>query len=467
MAGRAIRDRLFLIGFYSPFAQPPEEEKGTGFNTTPGQSPCQPSKAYPNLPLSRLDPALMLTLFLLLLLARTVVELVLDALQYRHLRRQRGGFPEVLTPLTDKETHQRSLEYAAARLRLSGVQTLLDAGLLAVLLASGALAMVWTFLIDITGSGVVGQAICFFTTLVLLQLPALPFEAWEKFQLEARFGFNRTSPSLWLADLAKGLILSLTLGLPLLIGLIAIITHFPRWWLGAAALLFGFQLLVAVIYPSLILPLFNRLTPLPEGSLKDRLLGLAKSTGFAARAILVVDGSKRSTHANAFFSGFGRWRRIVLFDTLVQQLEPEELAAVLAHEIGHDKLGHLPQRLLLGACGTLAFFGAMGWLYAQKSFLPAFGFVAEGGPAAFLLLTFLLSGVVTFWFGPLANQWSRYHEYQADAFAATVLGNSDPLVGALRKLHQKNLSSLLPHPVWAAFHGSHPTLLERQAKLKS
>jgi STE24 endopeptidase len=214
----------------------------------------------------------------------------------------------------------------------------------------------------------------------------------------------------------------------------------------------------------LILPLFNRFTPLPEGTLRERLLRLAERTRFRARSIQIMDGSKRSRHSNAFFIGFGRFRKIVLFDTLMQQQAEPELEAVLAHEIGHFKRKHIPKTLLLGALSSLAGFRIIAWLSHQDWFYRSFGF-QPGGLVPALLLFGLLSGAATFWLSPVAHWWSRRHEYEADAFAAGVMKEAQSLIQALRKLNEKNLSNLTPHPLYSGFYYSHPALLERERAL--
>jgi STE24 endopeptidase len=221
---------------------------------------------------------------------------------------------------------------------------------------------------------------------------------------------------------------------------------------------------MAWLAPVLILPLFNKFTPLPDGSLRERLMALADRTRFRAKNILVMDGSKRSRHSNAFFTGFGRFRKIVLFDTLIQQLTEPELEAVLAHEIGHFKKKHIPKLLLFSAVTSLAGFYLVALLARQDWFYRAFGF-QPGSLAPALLLFGLLSGVATFWFSPLAHGWSRRYEYQADAFAAAAMGDARPLIGALRKLNEKNLGNLTPHPLYSGFYYSHPILLERERAL--
>ena len=296
-------------------------------------------------------------------------------------------------------------------------------------------------------------------------MPSLPFDWWEQFRLEQQFGFNQGTPGLWLTDRLKGVALTFGIGFPLLWALLSLVRWAgDRWWLWGFALVFGFQLLMLVLYPKLILPLFNRLTPLPDGDLKMRLLALGDRTGFRAQAIEVMDGSKRSGHSNAFFTGFGRFRRIVLFDTLVAQLAPAELEAVLAHEIGHYRRGHIPKMIAVSAVMLFAGFAVIAWLARSPWFNQAFGFPAGELAPAFLLFG-LLSGLVTFWFSPLMNLFSRRHEYEADAFAREAMGGSTAMLGALHQLAQKNLSNLTPHPWYSAFFYSHPTLVERERAL--
>jgi STE24 endopeptidase len=304
-----------------------------------------------------------------------------------------------------------------------------------------------------------------FVTGIALSLPGLPLDWYDQFRLEERFGFNTTTQRLWWLDRLKGLLLGIVLGYPLLVLVLKLVEWTGAWWwLWAWGALLAFQLLMMVLAPVLILPLFNKFTPLPEGSLRERLLKLAEQTRFRARSIQVMDGSKRSRHSNAFFTGFGGFRKIVLFDTLIQQLAEPELAAVLAHEIGHFKKKHIPKTLVVSALGSLAGLYLVALLAKQDWFYQGFGF-EPGSIVPALLLFGLLSGVVTFWFSPLAHWWSRRYEYQADAFARAVMHEPASLIGALRKLNEKNLSNLTPHPLYSGFYYSHPTLLEREQAL--
>jgi STE24 endopeptidase len=293
----------------------------------------------------------------------------------------------------------------------------------------------------------------------------LPLDWHAQFSLEQRFGFNTMTPGLWWMDRLKTFLLSLLLGYPLLVLLLKFFDWTgPHWWLWAWAAFMAFQFLLAVLAPVLILPLFNKLTPLPDGELKDCLLRLADRTQFRARAIQVMDGSKRSRHSNAFFIGFGRFRKVVLFDTLIRQLSTPELEAVLAHEIGHYRRRHIPKMLAGSALGLLAAFGGAALLVGQPWFYRAFGFTA-GNPAPALLLFGLLAGTLSFWLSPLTHLISRKFEYEADAYAAEQTGGATEMVGALRKLHEKNLSNLTPHPLYSGFYYSHPTMLERERAL--
>jgi STE24 endopeptidase len=298
-----------------------------------------------------------------------------------------------------------------------------------------------------------------------LSVLRLPLAWHDQFRLEAKFGFNTTTQKTWWMDRLKGLALSFVLGYPLLTLVLWLADRGgAAWWLWAWAAMMAFQFLMMVLAPVVILPLFNKFTPLPDGSLRERLLALAQRTSFRTRAIQVMDGSKRSRHSNAFFIGFGRFRKIVLFDTLIQQLAESELEAVLAHEIGHYRKRHLQRMLAASAAGSLAGFFILAFLAKQEWFYNAFGFEPGHLGLAFLLFG-LLSGVATFWLAPVTNWWSRRYEYQADAFAKEVIGAAQPLIGALRKLHEKNLSNLTPHPLYSAIHYSHPTLVERERAL--
>lgn len=396
---------------------------------------------------------------------RLVTELVLSILNSREVVRNAETPPPAVAAIMDGETYRKSVQYTLARGRFGRVELVWDAFILVVVLASGILAVFRGWFAPLSPAGTWDDALFVVATSLALSIPALPFEWWSQFRLEERFGFNKSTLMLWLTDKLKGLALGLAIGLPLLWLLLSLVIWTGAfWWVWGFGLVFGFQLVMLVIYPKLILPLFNKLTPLPEGDLRTRLLALSERTGFRASTIQVMDGSKRSGHSNAFFTGFGRFRRIVLFDTLIAQLSPEELEAVLAHEVGHYMRGHIPKMIALSAVLLLGGFAAIAWLARAAWFNSAFG-LPEGEIASAFLLFGLLSGLATFWFTPVGNLFSRKHEYEADAFARDAVGGPGPLIAALRRLAQKNLSNLTPHRLFSGFYYSHPTIVERERAL--
>ena len=402
-----------------------------------------------------------------LILLKWLTEVRLSELNRREVMANAGAVPEAFRTVVDEATYAKSVRYALARNRFSQLEDTWSAVVLLACLFSGVLPWALGLFRTRLGDSPWSMAAFLLAAGLALSLPSQPLEWYEQFRLEERFGFNTTSPGLWWMDRLKGWLLAVLLGGPLLALILAFVSWTgAAWWLWAWAALLAFQFLVAVLAPVLILPLFNKFTPLPEGSLRDRLLALAERTGFRARGIQVMDGSRRSRHSNAFFTGFGRFRRIVLFDTLVQQLAEPELEAVLAHEIGHFKERHVPKRLAVSALLSFAGFWAVALLANEAWFYRAFGF-EPGLLAPALLLFGLLSGLVTFWTSPLSNGWSRRHEYQADAYAARAVGSPDPLIQALRKLNEQNLGNLTPHPAYSAFHYSHPAQLERERALAS
>lgn len=401
-----------------------------------------------------------------LIFLRLIAQLALEALNRGEVKRHAGARPAALTDVMDEATYAKSVEYTLAKSRFASIETAWEVVVLCAVLFSGVLPWLWAKFNGLAPGAAWSGALFLVGTMILIGLPNLPFEWWSQFRLEARFGFNKSTLGLWITDHVKGWLLGLLIGFPVAWGLLALVGWVGTlWWVWGFVLLFGFQLLMIVLYPKLILPLFNKLTPLPEGEARARLLALSERTGFRAQTIEVMDGSKRSGHSNAFFTGFGRFRRIVLFDTLMAQLAQEELEAVLAHEIGHYKRGHIPKRLVTIGLMQLGAFAAIAWLSQASWFNAAFGLPAGATAATFLLFA-LLGGLVTFWFSPIGNRVSRKHEYEADAFARDAMASAEPLVGALRKLSQKNLSNLTPHPLYSAVYYSHPTLVERERALR-
>ena len=404
------------------------------------------------------------TIAQILILAKWVAEFWLSRLNESHVRRQ-ASVPEPLRGLLDPETFARSRQYTLAKGRFSQIEITWRLVATWILLFSGVLPWAFRNFIQGLGESIWAMAVFLFGTGLVLSLTEWPFAWYAQFRLEASFGFNTATTRTWWTDRLKGVALAVVLGYPLLVLVLGLVDWMGQWWwLWAWVTVMAFELLMVALAPWFILPLFNRFTPLPEGTLRAQLLAVAERTGFRARSIQVMDGSKRSRHSNAFFTGLGRFRKIVLFDTLLQQLNETEMAAVLAHEIGHYRKRHIPKMMAWSAASLLGGFGALAWLMQTSSFSEAFGF-APGKPAPVFLLSGLLASTVTYWLAPVTNFWSRRFEYEADAFAVRTMGGRDSLVGALRKLHKENLSNLTPHPLYSRFTYSHPTLLEREQAL--
>jgi STE24 endopeptidase len=409
---------------------------------------------------------------LVLILARAIAELWLSRLNQRYVRAHADEVPPAFREMVDEPTYRRSVNYTLAKSRFGEVVTLFDAVLLIGLLFSGVLSWAFGKFMAAFGTSVLPMAGFLFAAGVASSIVGLPFAWYAQFKLEDRFGFNTTTVKTWVLDRLKGFLLAVLLGFPLFALVLKLIEWTgPNWWIWAAAVVILFQLLLLLIAPAVIMPLFNKFTPLPEGSLRERLFALAQRTEFPTRNIEVMDGSKRSRHSNAFFTGFGGFRKIVLFDTLVAQLAEPELESVLAHEIGHYKKRHVVKLLGVSIAGVFIGFAVVAWLARQEWFYRAFGFEYHAGLAAAnvvpaMLLFALLAGTIGFWFSPLVRIWSRRFEYEADAFARATMGDAQPLVQALRKLTEKNLSNLTPHPLYSGFYYSHPTLLERERALE-
>ena len=408
----------------------------------------------------------------ILILSRAAAELWLSRLNQRHVQTHANEVPPAFREIIDEATHRRSADYTLAKGRFENIVSVFDALMLIAVLFSGLLPWAFGRSSADFGRSIWAMAGFLFAVGVVLGVVGLPFAWYAQFRLEQRFGFNTTTTKTWVLDLVKSFLLALLLGYPLLVLVLKLIEWAgANWWLWAAAVVIAFRLLLLLVAPALIMPLFNKFTPLPQGTLRERLYVLAQRTDFPTRNIEVMDGSKRSRHSNAFFTGFGRFRKIVLFDTLVAQLTEPELEAVLAHEIGHYKKRHVLKLLAVFIGGVLIAFAAIAWLARQEWFYRAFGFGHQAGFAAAnvapaMLLFGLLVGTITFWLSPFIHIWSRRFEYEADAFARTVMGEAQSLIQAFRKLSEKNLSNLTPHPLYSGFYYSHPTLVERERALQ-
>src|SRR5882724_7873592 len=409
---------------------------------------------------------------LVLILARAIAELWLSRLNQRHVRAHANELPPAFHGIIDEATYRRSVDYTLAKSRFADITGVFDVVVLIALLFSGVLPWAFGSFTARFGTPIWAMAGFLFVTGIALSILGLPLAWYDQFKLEQRFGFNTTTLKTWVLDRVKGFLLALLFGYPLLALVLKLIEWTgANWWLWAAAVVIGFQLLLLLIALAMIMPFFNKFTPLPEGALRERLFALAQHTDFPTRSIDVMDGSKRSRHSNAFFTGFGRFRKIVLFDTLIEQLTEPELESVLAHEIGHYKKRHVFKLLGVSSAGVFVALAAIAWLARQQWFYRAFGFEFGGGLGAAdvvpaMLLFALLAGTISFWLSPIIHMWSRHFEYEADAFARATMGEPQSLVQALRKLSEKNLSNLTPHPLYSGFYYSHPTLVERERTLR-
>ena len=381
---------------------------------------------------------------LVLILARAITELWLSRLNQRHVRAHANEVPHAFRGIIDEATYRRSVDYTLAKSRFGDIADVFDTVVLIVVLFSGVLP--WAFERFTQPSALRSGRWLVSCSLQASRLEhprRLPFAWYAQFKLEERFGFNTTTMSTWMLDRVKGLLLALLLGYPLLALVLKLIEWTgANWWLWAAAVVIAFQLLLLLVAPAVIMPLFNKFTPLPEGALRERLFALAQRTDFPTRSIEVMDGSKRSRHSNAFFTGFGRFRKIVLFDTLIAQLTEPELESVLAHEIGHYKKRHVLKLLGVSIAGVFVAFAAIAWLARQQWFYRAFGFEHQGGFAAAsvvpaMLLFALLAGTISFWLSPFIHIWSRRFEYEADAFARATMGEAQSTHSCTAQIERK------------------------------
>jgi STE24 endopeptidase len=404
--------------------------------------------------------------FILAVVAGTAIELWLSQRQAANVARHRGAVPGPFADSVTAEEHRKAADYTIARVRFGRIGTVVDAALILALTVGGAIAAldgVWRhtpLAQPWLGVAVIGSVA------LLIQLVNLPLAVWRTFGLEARFGFNRTTPALFLADLGKSLALAVLLGGPLLIATLLLMQRAGRWWwVWAWGLWLAVMFLMAWAWPAFIAPLFNRFSPLEDQALKGRIETLLARCGFASKGVFVVDNSRRSSHGNAYFTGIGRHKRIVFFDTLLERLGHPEVEAVLAHELGHFRLKHVRKRLLLSIATTFVGLAMLGWLATQPGFYAALGVPVPSTHAA-LLLFMLAVPAFAFFVTPLGALWSRRHEFEADAFA-TRYASAAELATALVKLHRDNASTLTPDPVYAAFYYSHPPPLARITRLRA
>lgn len=404
--------------------------------------------------------------FLAALLLTASAKLWLAIRHIRYLQAHRGSIPKEFAEKISLEAHHKAADYNCAKTRLGVIHMLLLTVLLLLFTLGGGLQALDQFWAGRVSDGLLRGMVLVISVVLITSAAELPLSLYRVFVTEARFGFNRMTPALFFLDLAKQTVLAALLGIPLLFCALWLMAKMGEaWWVYVWLAWMAFNLLMLAIYPAYIAPLFNQFTPLPDDQLKTRIEGLLQKCGFRAQGLFVMDGSKRSSHGNAYFTGFGKTKRIVFFDTLLSRLNNAEIEAVLAHELGHYKLRHVAKRILWTFAASLGFLWLLAWLMNKPWFYQGLN-VENPSTAMALLLFFMVVPVFTFLLQPLLSLYSRRHEFEADQYAAQNASASD-LVHALVKLYQDNAASLTPDPLHSAFYDSHPPAAIRIARLQN
>jgi len=402
------------------------------------------------------------------IVAGLLVKFWLATRQVRHVAQHRGTVPAAFAQTITLAAHQKAADYTIAKARFGLVEMAWSAALLLGWTLLGGIDLLNKLLLGWIGGGMVQQLVLLAAFAAIGGLLELPFTLWQTFRLEERFGFNKMTWKLWLADTLKSTLLGAVIGLPIAALILRLMGAAGQlWWLWAWGAWMGFNLLLMLIYPTFIAPLFNKFQPLDDPTLKERVTALMKRCGFAAKGLFVMDGSTRSAHANAYFTGFGASKRVVFYDTLLRQLNAGEVEAVLAHELGHFKHRHIVKRLIAMFALSLAGFALLGWVSTQVWFYAGLGVqpnMTAPNSALALLLFMLAVPVFGFFVAPLPALLSRKHEFEADAYAVAQTSGAD-LSAALLKLYQDNASTLTPDPVFVKFYYSHPPASERLARM--
>lgn len=407
-------------------------------------------------------------LFALAVLAMVATKLWLASRQIRFVAAHRNRVPAQFSATIPLLAHQRAADYTVERTRLTMFEIVVSAAVLIGLTLLGGVGALDTHLTGWLGRGYTQQVALVASVLAIMSVIDVPFEYYRQFGIEQRFCFNRMTHRLFFTDMLKNTLLGAALGLPLLFVVLWLMNRAGSlWWLWTWLVWVAFQMLVLLIYPTFIAPLFNKFEPLKDDALRTRIEALMKRCGFAAKGLFVMDGSRRSAHGNAYFTGFGASKRIVFFDTLLARLSGEEIEAVLAHELGHFKRRHVMKRMLVSFVLSLALLALLGWLAQRVWFYTGLGVTPSldsSNAGAALVLFFLAIPVFLFFATPIGSLTSRKHEFEADAFAASQTGAQD-LVSALVKLYEDNASTLTPDPVYTAFYYSHPPASQRIDRL--
>ena len=405
-------------------------------------------------------------LFLAALITATGLRLWLASRHVRHIQANRGAVPAAFSNDIGLDAHQKAADYSSAKTRLNMKALVFDAAVLLVLTFGGGLQAIDNLAASIFSSGIL-RGVAFVAILtVILSVIELPFDLYRTFGIESRFGFNKMTVAMFFGDLAKQAAVGTALGLPILFAVLWLMAGMGElWWLYVWLVAIAFMLFVQFIAPSVIAPLFNKFAPMQDGEMKTRIENLITRCGFTSSGLFVMDGSKRSSHGNAYFTGFGKSKRIVFFDTLLSRLEIAEIEAVLAHELGHFRMRHVIKRMALMAVFSLIFFFLLGLLKNQEWFYQGLNVAFPATDAMALTLFFLVMPVFTFLLQPLLAMYSRKHEFEADQYAAKFTPARD-LVHALVKLYKDNASTLTPDPLHSAFYDSHPPASIRIARLE-
>jgi STE24 endopeptidase len=405
-------------------------------------------------------------IFLAALAAHLAVQLWLARRQVAFVAARRESVPQEFARAVSPVEHAKAADYTIAKQRLGMFEAAFDAAVLLWLTLGGGIAAIAALAASVAASSLLSGTLLVLGVFAALALLGLPFSIYRTFRLEQRFGFNRTTPAVYLADHAKSWLLGLLLGGLVIICVLWIMSALGgKWWIVAWLAWTAFTLLLTWAWPRLIAPIFNRFTPLEDAAMRRRIEALLERCGFHAKAVFVMDGSRRSSHGNAYFTGLGREKRIVFFDTLLSSLTPPEVESVLAHELAHFRLRHVPQRIVVGSLASLAGFALLGWLAKQQWFYSCLG-VPAASDAAALILFLLVASTFTWLLTPLSAAWSRLHEYQADAYAARH-SDARALADALVTLYKDNASTLTPDPIHSAFYDSHPPPAARIERLHS
>ncbi len=406
-------------------------------------------------------------LFLIAVISNLIIEIWLNIKNQFYIGIHKDKVPQDFSEIVSLEAHQKAADYSRAKLQLARLILFYDAAILLAMTLGGGFQEIYNAWLSVEMDPVWRDVAFLISTFWFLSLLHLPFSWISTFKIEEEFGFNKMTPVKFISDLFKQWALALAIGAPLAWIVVSIMNAYfdQAWWFYTWLVWMAFNIILLWAYPKWIAPIFNKFTPLEDGEMKDRIEALLKKTGFESNGIFVMDGSSRSGHGNAYFTGFGKNKRIVFFDTLLEKLSPEEVEAVLAHELGHFKHGHIKKRMVETFGLSLVGLAFLGWLVHQPAFYTGLGMTSET-PAAALLLFMTAIPVLFFFLGPISAWKSRKHEFEADAFAAEHVG-SEHLISALLKLYRDNASSLTPDPTYSAYHDSHPPAKIRIDHLKS